>query len=106
MRESQTRIVNPLNGCCTANCTLWLPAACHCQPVLQRCCPIAAVRVMDLPGHQQAFKLYPTHPPALCRLMDRPQLVHIGHHVIPNALAQEMKVYAFQHDGYWHVRLL
>ena len=35
--------------------------------------------------------------------MDRPQLVHIGHHVIPNALAQEMKVYAFQHDGYWHV---
>jgi len=38
--------------------------------------------------------------------MDRPQLVHIGHHVIPNALAQEMKVYAFQHDGYWHVRLL
>ena len=37
------------------------------------------------------------------RLMDRPQLVHIGHHVIPNALAQEMKVYAFQHDGYWHV---
>ncbi|PRW44900.1 glucose-1-phosphate adenylyltransferase [Chlorella sorokiniana] len=39
---------------------------------------------------------------ALFRLMDRPQLVHIGHHVIPNALAQEMKVYAFQHDGYWH----
>ena len=96
------------------------------------------------------------------RLMERPQLVHIGHHgeaqatalppaalaacaaaccllrcrawqhspissppivmhvalwpsppslltpcpsnaVIPNALAQEMKVYAYQHDGYWHV---
>jgi ADP-glucose pyrophosphorylase len=29
--------------------------------------------------------------------------VHIGHHVIPNALAQEMKLYAYQHDGYWHV---
>lgn len=43
----------------------------------------------------------PAHRPR--RLMDRPQLVHIGHHVIPNALAQEMKVYAFQHDGYWHV---
>lgn len=39
---------------------------------------------------------------ALFRLIDRPQLVHIGHHVIPNALAQEMKVYAYQHDGYWH----
>ncbi|KAL4420196.1 hypothetical protein ABPG77_011412 [Micractinium sp. CCAP 211/92] len=39
---------------------------------------------------------------ALFRLVDRPQLVHIGHHVIPNALAQEMKIYAYQHDGYWH----
>lgn len=29
--------------------------------------------------------------------------MHIGHHVIPNALAQEMKLYAYQHDGYWHV---
>lgn len=29
--------------------------------------------------------------------------MHIGHHVIPNALAQEMKIYAYQHDGYWHV---
>lgn len=38
---------------------------------------------------------------ALFRLVNRPQQMHIGHHVIPNALAQELKVYAFQHDGYW-----
>ena len=30
-------------------------------------------------------------------------VTHIGHHVIPNALAQEMKVYAYQYDGYWKV---
>lgn len=26
---------------------------------------------------------------------------HIGHHVIPNAIAQDFKVYSFRHDGYW-----
>ena len=44
----------------------------------------------------------PSPTPTPRRLIDRPHLVHIGHHVIPNALAQEMKVYAFQHEGYWH----
>ena len=30
-------------------------------------------------------------------------MTHIGHHMLPNALAQEMKVYAYPHEGYWHV---
>ena len=30
-------------------------------------------------------------------------MTHIGHHMLPNALAQEMKVYAYQHEGYWDV---
>lgn len=28
-------------------------------------------------------------------------ITHIGHHVIPNAIAQDLKVYGFRHDGYW-----
>lgn len=41
---------------------------------------------------------------ALFRLMSpgkKAAVTHIGHHVIPNALAQEMKVYAYQYEGYW-----
>lgn len=41
---------------------------------------------------------------ALFRLMSphkKAAVTHIGHHVIPNALAQEMKVYAYQYDNYW-----
>ena len=29
-------------------------------------------------------------------------ITHMGHHVIPNALAQGMRVYGYQHHGYWH----
>jgi glucose-1-phosphate adenylyltransferase len=29
-------------------------------------------------------------------------ITHIGHHVIPNALASGMKVHAYHHKGYWH----
>ncbi|KAL6766920.1 hypothetical protein ACKKBG_A37900 [Auxenochlorella protothecoides x Auxenochlorella symbiontica] len=42
---------------------------------------------------------------ALFRLLSpakKQAITHIGHHVVPNALAQEMKVYAYLHDGYWH----
>lgn len=43
---------------------------------------------------------------ALFRLLSpakKQAITHIGHHVVPNALAQEMKVYAYLHDGGWVV---
>lgn len=42
---------------------------------------------------------------ALFRLLSpakKQAITHIGHHVVPNALAQEMRVYAYLHEGYWH----
>lgn len=87
-----------------------------CRPALV-CCPVTELHTSPTccrwPIRSRVLPAQPLCPPAAAnvarrcvphrRLMDRPQLVHIGHHVIPNALAQEMKVYAFQHDGYWHV---
>lgn len=29
-------------------------------------------------------------------------ITHMGHHVIPNALAQGLKVHGYQYHGYWH----
>jgi glucose-1-phosphate adenylyltransferase len=43
---------------------------------------------------------------ALFKLLDPSKeaaITHIGHHVIPSALAGGMKVHAYTHRGYWHV---
>ena len=42
---------------------------------------------------------------ALFELLDASKsqaITHIGHHVIPNALAQGLKVHGYQYHGYWH----
>ncbi|KDD73060.1 nucleotidyl transferase [Helicosporidium sp. ATCC 50920] len=65
-------------------------------------------RELSPPGREEYLAnmgIYVFKRQALFRLLSPSKaavITHIGHHVVPTALAQDMEVFAHQHHGYWH----